>query len=219
VGDDTTFLKEGDALRDLRILEEIEKDPAVSQRVLAERLGVALGVANACVRALARRGLIKVRGDSNRTLTYHLTKTGLLHKSRLAVEWTRNTLDFYHQARQVISAKLSLLGRSGVRRVVLYGVDEQVEIAAITAAETGLEVVGVLRREGSYLGATVAGVPVGGPETFADSPLDALVLLGVDYGGPAEALRASHDGLAVIDLFAQGDDAGFAAGSSSEVAK
>jgi DNA-binding MarR family transcriptional regulator len=63
------FLKETEVFHSLRTLEEIEKNPNISQRELSKRLGVALGITNALLKTLARKGLIKIRGESNRTLT------------------------------------------------------------------------------------------------------------------------------------------------------
>ena len=42
--------------RELRLLEEVEIKPEVSQRHLASQLGVALGVANLLVKNLAKKG-------------------------------------------------------------------------------------------------------------------------------------------------------------------
>jgi DNA-binding MarR family transcriptional regulator len=138
------FLRQSDALRDLRALEAIEQDSSVSQRELADTLGVAVGVANACVHALVRKGSVRIRGESNRSITYHLTKKGVLHKSRLAMEWTRNTVDFYRQARRDVVDRLRVLADSGERRLVLVGDEALAEIAVIVSAEAGVTVLAVV---------------------------------------------------------------------------
>jgi len=46
------FLKPTEHLRNLQLLEEISKDSSVSQRKLSQRLGVALGVTNACLKKM-----------------------------------------------------------------------------------------------------------------------------------------------------------------------
>lgn len=155
-----TFLKETEKLRDLRALEAIERDPHVSQRELANTLDVAVGVANACIRTLARKGLVKIRGTSNRSITYHLTKAGVLHKSMLAMEWTRNTVDFYVQARGKVAEHLGAFVREGVRSIVLDGANELAEIAVLVSAGAGVEVVGILRDEGSAIGSAILRIPV-----------------------------------------------------------
>lgn len=52
--------------RDLILLTELERDGAVTQRSLAIKLGVALGLTNLYVKRLARKGYVKVT-------TSHLT--------------------------------------------------------------------------------------------------------------------------------------------------
>lgn len=174
--DRSEFLKETEALRDLRTLEAIEADSGVSQRELAGTLGVAVGVANACIRTLVRKGLVKIQGTSNRSITYHLTKAGVLHKSRLAMEWTRNTLDFYRQARRDVAGHLAGLAREGASAIVLDGANELAEIAALVSAEAGVRVVGVLRDGESPIGDAVLGVPVTTLEQAAAEEPDAVVL-------------------------------------------
>lgn len=154
------FLKETEALRDLRVLEAIEADPGVSQRELARDLGVAVGVVNACLRTLVRKGMIKVRGESNRSVTYHLTKSGLLQKSSLALEWTRNTVGFYRQARTQVSEHLTHLAAEGHRRAVVFGAAELGEIAVLVAPHAGIIVAGVLADGEAPLGDDIAGMPV-----------------------------------------------------------
>jgi DNA-binding Lrp family transcriptional regulator len=141
---DEVFFKETEVLRNLRALEAIESNPKISQRELAGRLGAALGITNALLKALARKGLIKIRGANNRSFSYHLTHAGVLAKSHLAMRWTLNTIDFYRQARRDVAGKLMDLSAAGVKRVFLYGIGELTEIALIVAPETGLEVAGII---------------------------------------------------------------------------
>lgn len=196
------FLREAEALRDLRVLEEIERNPEVSQRQLANSMGVALGVANACLHALVRKGMIKIRGESNRSISYHLTKKGVGYKGTLALQWTRNTLDFYRVARTNLSQRMSKLPALGVERVVLVGVDEQVEIASIVAPETGVQVTAAIRREGTYLGDSVSGSPVIElAEALATTP-DAVVLLGQIPDAEVASVKeaAEKAGIRFVDL-------------------
>src|SRR3990172_2242280 len=140
---DEVFLKEAEALHSLRALEEIEKNPSISQRELSSHLGVALGITNSLLKALVRKGLIKIRGNNNRSLTYHLTHAGVLAKSQLAVQWTLNTIDFYRQARVGVAGRLAELVEKGAQSIVLYGNGELTEIVSIVAPEAGLTIVGI----------------------------------------------------------------------------
>ncbi len=163
-------------LRELRVLEQIERNPRVSQRQLARELGVALGVANACVNTLVRKGLVKIRGESNRSLTYHLTKQGVLRKAALALEWTNNTITDYITARATVRSQLDALAERGYRRVAIIGADEAAELIALIAPEAGIEVVAAVDVDGRRIADALAGVPVKSQEAVDASSVDAAIV-------------------------------------------
>lgn len=67
-----------------RVLRLIESNPEISQRELADELGVSLGQINYQLKALKERGLIKVsnfmRSDKKLTYIYMLTPKGVSSK-------------------------------------------------------------------------------------------------------------------------------------------
>ena len=91
-----------------RMLVNLTEQPAVSQRDLAERLGVSLGKVNFCVRALVDKGLIKVnnfrRSDNKRAYVYVLTPAGVEAKSHLATEFLRLKLKEFDSLQREIEA-------------------------------------------------------------------------------------------------------------------
>jgi DNA-binding MarR family transcriptional regulator len=173
---DEAFFKETEALRNLRAMEEIEKNPQISQRELAGQLGAALGITNALLKALVRKGLIKIRGANNRSLTYHLTHAGVLAKSQLAMKWTLNTIDFYRQARTEVVDKLTALSGQGVKTAVLYGVGELTEIAFIVAAEAGLEITGIVDVSSGNGHGSMLGCPTIDLKELGDLRLDSVIV-------------------------------------------
>ncbi|MHB0976052.1 MAG: winged helix-turn-helix transcriptional regulator [Candidatus Aquicultorales bacterium] len=166
---------EADALKNLRLLEEIENNPRVSQRELSQKLGIALGLTNSLLKALVRKGLIKVKGTNNRSITYHLTHAGLLAKGQLAVKWTLNTIEFYRQARQNIHSQLGKLTERNVKRIALFGVSELTEIATIVAPETGLKIIGIVSEQ-EHSDQSVLGYTCLSIEQVAERRPDAVVL-------------------------------------------
>ncbi len=161
---------------DLRALEEIEKNPKISQRELSNHLGVALGITNSLLKTLTHKGLIKIRGTNNRTLTYHLTHAGVLVKSRLAMRWTLNTIDFYRQARHHIADRLEYLAQQGVTTVVLYGVGELTEIAVIVAPEVGLKVSHIIGEQVADNTRKVLDIPIVQLDELKSATIDAIVI-------------------------------------------
>jgi DNA-binding MarR family transcriptional regulator len=182
--------------RDLEILTAIGEGRPLSQRALAQRLGIALGLVNLYVRRLSRQGYVKItefgsKPSARKRLRYLLTAKGLTEKSRLTYEHMAYALRLYQRARQTLRESLSLLPGNGAKRVALCGAGEAAELAYLTLREFGLEPVGVFDREAGapFLGFTVrpladlatADVDVVVLATFAPAEphVAALVALGV----------------------------------------
>lgn len=75
------------------LLKLIESNPEISQRDLARQMGVSLGKANYCLRALVTKGFVKLenfrRSDNKLAYMYHLTPLGLEEKARLTLCFLR----------------------------------------------------------------------------------------------------------------------------------
>lgn len=78
---------------DIRTLEVLQQHPTLSQRELAQVLGVSLGKANYCLRALLAKGLLKAQNfkNSNNKLAYAytLTPAGVAARAELTAEFLR----------------------------------------------------------------------------------------------------------------------------------
>ena len=73
----------------LHIIRHVESDPAVSQRILSNRLNISLGKTNYLLKELIKKGFIKAQDFSHnsgklRKMNYLLTKEGLEEKLRLS---------------------------------------------------------------------------------------------------------------------------------------
>jgi DNA-binding MarR family transcriptional regulator len=150
---------ERQAERELAILTAIEEGHPLSQRVLADRLGVALGLTNLLLKRLVKKGYIKIvefprKPAARKRLQYLLTAQGIAEKTRLTYEHLSYSLGLYRRARQTLRESLRDLPAQGVKRVALCGTGEPAELAYLTLKEFGLEPVGVFASEsnGEFLG-------------------------------------------------------------------
>ncbi len=125
-------------IRTLKLLEAIEADDGASQRDLARRLNVSLGLVNAFIKRLARKGYFKVTQIPRKRARYILTPKGALEKTRLTCEYIAYSVSFYREARQRMQRLFKGLQGRAVRRMVLYGVSELAEIAYISMQEVGI---------------------------------------------------------------------------------
>ena len=82
-----------------RILKHLESDPEISQRELAHALGISLGRANYCLKALIEKGLVKAnnfKNSSNRSAyAYYLTPKGFEEKARVTVQFLKRKVAEY----------------------------------------------------------------------------------------------------------------------------
>ena len=93
-----------------KLLRLLESNPQISQRDLAKQLGVSLGKANYCLRALVDKGFVKAsnfRNNRNKSAyIYLLTPSGIEEKGRVALRFLRRKMDEYELLRVEI-ARLS----------------------------------------------------------------------------------------------------------------
>ena len=136
--------KPSDEMRDLRFLEELEKNPIVSQRELSHKFGIALGVTNACLRRMARKGLIRIRGLNRRKIGYHLTPKGFAEKAKLTLHLISHIIQHYSDLKKIISQRLLEMQGNGVQRIVFYGVSDEMEVAYITLQGVNLKLAGIV---------------------------------------------------------------------------
>lgn len=89
-----------------KILRKLEANPDISQRQLAEELGVSLGKVNYCLQALIKKGLVKARNfsQSKRKVRYLyiLTPEGIENKAALTRRFLQRKVAEYEALRAEI---------------------------------------------------------------------------------------------------------------------
>ncbi len=90
----------------LKLLRHLEENPDVTQRELAKELGISLGKANYCLKALINKGFIKAKNFRNsnnkRAYLYKLTPSGIEAKTRISVAFLRRKILEYEQLKKEI---------------------------------------------------------------------------------------------------------------------
>jgi DNA-binding MarR family transcriptional regulator len=163
--------------RDLVLLTELERDGAVTQRSLATKLGVALGLTNLYVKRLARKGFVKITTIPSHRIRYLLTPQGFAEKSRLTYLYMQYSLIHYRDMRARLRDTLSRATGSGVRRVVIFGTSEFAEMAYLSLREMDLTLVGFID-DGQV--ETFLSYPVQRPSVLAEWDFDAVLLADIE---------------------------------------
>jgi hypothetical protein len=84
---------------------------------------------------------VKVSEAPARRYAYYLTPNGFAEKSRLTFEYLSYSFSLFRRAKTDYTALLNAARQRGVDRVVLLGVSDLAEIAAICALDTGITIV------------------------------------------------------------------------------
>ena len=83
----------------LALLKLLADQPQPSQRELAQAMGVSLGKANYCLKALMEKGLVKLENfranPDKRQYAYLLTAAGLKEKTRITLKFLRRKVAEY----------------------------------------------------------------------------------------------------------------------------
>lgn len=89
-----------------RLLKHLEANPETSQRELARELGISLGKANYCLKALVARGWVKVgnfsRNPDKQAYAYLLTPRGIEEKTRVTMRFLKYKMAEYEALREEV---------------------------------------------------------------------------------------------------------------------
>jgi EPS-associated MarR family transcriptional regulator len=107
-------LQEDTYFRVMRILQE---NPDLTQRELAEKLGVSVGGLNYCLKALIEKGLVKMKNFANSKnkfgYVYVLTPTGMAEKAAITHRFLQRKMDEYEALKSEIEALRSEVEKTG----------------------------------------------------------------------------------------------------------
>lgn len=89
-----------------KIFKLVESNPEISQRELARQLGISLGKANYCLKALIEMGQIKMRNFRNSkhkmAYMYLVTPKGIEEKSYVTARFLKRKLQEYESLQKEI---------------------------------------------------------------------------------------------------------------------
>ena len=96
--EDTTF----------RVMRLLEENPDLTQRELAEKLGISVGGLNYCLEALMGKGLVKMKNFANSKnkfgYVYVLTPSGVAEKAAITHRFLQRKMEEYEALKAEIAA-------------------------------------------------------------------------------------------------------------------
>ena len=124
---------------ELNTLLELKQNPSLTQRSLARKLKLSLGLTNSILKNLINRGWIKAKKDTGRKLLYIITPQGMANVSRLMYTRFQETLHYYHYTKDLLTAYLIKLYQQGEKTINIYGTGQLAEITYYAGISTPLK--------------------------------------------------------------------------------
>ena len=182
--------------RDLRLLDAVEPDSRITQRSLATKLGIALGLTNIYLKRLVRKGYIKCVNVQSNRISYLITPRGIAEKVRLTYEFMDYSLHLYGEVRQHLRQVLQECAAAG-SRVAIFGRGEAAELAYLSLKECGLEPIAIFDLDG---GRDFLGMPVRPVREHEQVSYDLMIVATLERSAQHLASLVS-DGVPLEKLF------------------
>jgi DNA-binding MarR family transcriptional regulator len=171
-----TFLQPTSSYRELILLDEIGRNPRVTQNELALKAGVVPAMVNNYIKNFVRDGEICVVGNKTRNVRYSLTTQGERKKFDLLLSYLKETVKLYKSAKEGLKTRLHEFRKEGIRTIILYGAADTAELAFNAAEEIGIEVLGIVDGDTIKQGKEFLGKVIQGPDAIAGLAPDAVVI-------------------------------------------
>lgn len=124
---------------ELVVLQQIADNESVAQRALADHAGISLGMTNAIIRRLAKKGLLEISKINERKLRYAVTPEGFDALARRSLRYLRRTIRNVVEYREAVSQFLHDAKARGRTDVVLLGASDIAFIIEYYCLKLGLD--------------------------------------------------------------------------------
>tara|TARA_Y100000590_G_C15576748_1_gene960745 strand:+ start:648 stop:962 length:315 start_codon:yes stop_codon:yes gene_type:complete len=98
--------RNSDNLDEFNLMRKLKNRPISTQRELADELGFSLGKLNYCLKALKKKGLVKINNFTNNknkiNYIYILTPKGISAKARLTINFMKQKMKEYDELKKEI---------------------------------------------------------------------------------------------------------------------
>lgn len=121
------FFSPTSELKELLLLQHIEKNPDTTQKEIAKIVGGAASMVNVYIDNLEEKKYMVRDYQSVKTVYYKITQDGVKRKNYLALTYLHELLELYRLAEEAIESFLVRLEGKGHRNILLYGAGEVAE--------------------------------------------------------------------------------------------
>ena len=193
--------QETDSYTELSLLAEVERSPETTQRGLASRLGISLGLTNLLVRNMARKGYLRMVKTNWRRRLYALTPQGVVRRVRLTWAYVNRFLNHYEKIGHILDEEFASASLHAESRVVLYGTGDLAGLVYLGLKRHEINEIAVV--DPSATGQRFLGMPVVGLADLEPADVDRVIVAEMNGQGSIrdELLSAGFEKDCVITLF------------------
>jgi len=176
---DNSFFKPTLLYKEFMILDLIKKDANITQREISKTIGVAVSMINSYLDSYEKKGLIKRKYLSTKTVEYYVTKKGMERRKLLNIWYLKSSHEFYLSAKDNIIKFLNQIINKGFKKILLYGAGEVAEIMLQVMNDDNnipLEVLAVIDDDASKQNDTIVNKPIIGSEQIKSFVHDGILV-------------------------------------------
>ncbi len=158
--------------KELKIINEIDKDLNVTQREISKNSGMSLGMTNIVLKKLINKGYVKVKQLNKKKVQYFLTPKGFTEKAKKSYHYTLKTMEILKAMKIKIQHFVLEEYKKGQRKFVIYGKGELAWLVEIAICDLGKQALVYTRINGKdvicsqYKNATILLTELSKPKNF-----------------------------------------------------
>lgn len=125
--------------KEFAVIREISNNSKPTQRHIANKVGISLGLTNLIIKRLVKKGYIKIQEAPPRTIIYSLTLKGLTEKTKKSYQFTLRTIDLIRDIKEHILDIIKKEYEQGARDFVISGSGELATLTEIALRDSHIE--------------------------------------------------------------------------------
>ena len=165
--------------KELKILNLLTNNEDVTQRVIAKELGISLAMVNFYLEKYEEEGLLTIKRDSTKSLTYILTRLRHERRKLLNMEFLEASLDVYNDAKQECINFIKKIVDAGFKKLLFYGAGEVCELFLYVinnVNEIDLEVLAVIDDDEIKIGKKITSIDIISVSNINDYAYDGILV-------------------------------------------
>jgi len=101
-----------------RLLNILKEEPHLTQKAMADRMGVSVGKVNYCIKEFTKKGIIKVRSfrdsKNKKRYLYILTPKGMEERVKVSIRFLKSKMEEYDLIRSHIRELYNEMDNNGI---------------------------------------------------------------------------------------------------------